>query len=367
LVTVVAFNFLIELLTALRLVRMVAVMQLVCSLVFAAAGIGLLHCTPWREQGVMVAFGVASLLATLVGLTVVVRLYRVLPEQEPQLGNVDLWQKLLPFAGWIWLTNLVANLFAVSDQFMLKHFSGLSPIASDSLVGQYYCSRVVPLLLVGVAAMIAGSLLPHLIKDWEAKRFALVRRYIRTSVKLCAVVFTTGGALVLVAAPLLFGWLLGGRYDRGLTVLPGTLVYCIWFSLFCVGYNYLQCVERARWGSVALATGLVMNLVLNYWMAPLWGLPGVVCATAISNLGAFAALAVFSQRSGMRWDSGVAVATLLPLSLCLGGWAALIIVIMVCLAGWVFDVAEVRLGQEALAEIRQRIANRRDSREPQSV
>jgi len=332
--TVIAFNFLVELLTALRLVRAVVIMQLVSSLLFAASGIGLLYMTHLKEQAVMMALGSASVLASLWGVWVVLRLYRALPAREPQLAKRDLWQKLLPFAGWIWVVNLVANLFAVSDQFMLKHFSGLPPIAADSLLGQYYCSRVVPLLMVGVAALLASSLLPHLSRDWEAGRRRAVIRRMNVAVKLAAVGFTAAGSLVLVGAPILFGWLLRGNYDAGLSVLPGALTYCIWFSMFSIAYNYLLCVEKARLGSVALLCGFVSNVGLNYVLAPRFGLPGVVFATASSNALTLACLYLCSRKYGMIWDRGIWLATALPLTLGLGGGASLAILLVILLAGW---------------------------------
>ncbi|MFV1965965.1 MAG: lipopolysaccharide biosynthesis protein [Pirellulaceae bacterium] len=334
LVAVIAFNFLGELLTALRLVRAVATMHLVMSLLFAGLGVSLLYTTPLNEQAVMISFGIASLVASLWGLVVVVRLYRALPSDETRLSNHDLCKKLLPFAGWIWVVNLVANLFAVSDQFMLRHFSGLNRIAADSLLGQYYCSRVVPLLFVGVAALLASSLLPHLTRDWEAGRRRTVIRRMNLALKLAAIGFTGAGALVLIGAPFLFTWLLSGKYDAGLAVLPGALTFCIWFSMFSLAYNYLLCVEKARLGSAALLLGLVANVGLNYLLAPRFGLPGVVLATATSNALSLGCVYLLGARLGMVWDRGVWLASALPVTLWLGGWASLAILSLVMAAGW---------------------------------
>jgi O-antigen/teichoic acid export membrane protein len=360
LMTCIAFNFLIELLTALRLVRTVATMQLVMSLVFAGVGFGLLYTTGLDEKAVMIAFGVASLAASVWGLTVAMQLYRALPGAETLLTHHDLISKLLPFAAWIWVVNLVANLFAVSDQFMLRHFSGLSQIATDSLLGQYYCSRVVPILLVGVAALMASSLLPHLTRDWEAGRRRAVTQRMNLAMKLAAVGFTGLGALVLIGAPLLFHWLLRGKYDTGMAVLPGTLTYCIWFSMFSIAYNYLLCVERARLGSVALLLGLLSNVSLNYVLAPRFGLPGVVMATALSNGLSLGCLYVFGKRLGMRWDRGVWLATTLPLTLLLGGWPSLAILGIVLAAGWqprwVFGGRETRQASGLMRRYNEKLA-----------
>lgn len=334
LLLVTLFNFLVELVTSLRLVRFAATMQLAWSLGFAVFGILLLTWTPLREEAVMLAYAGGALLAALFGMVVVARYWRSLPPTAEPLASRDLWSVLLPFAGWIWMGNLISNLFEVADQFMLKYFSGLPPVAADSLVGQYYSSRVIPLLLISVATMLAGSLLPHLTQDWEAGNRADARRRLNTFTKLAAIAFTVGAAGCLMASPLLFTWALRGRYDAGLAVLPGTLAYCACYGIGCIAMNYLLCAEKARLGSVALACGLAVNLALNYLLVPRFGLPGVVVATIVANVAAVALIFWLSSLAGMRWHPGTLMAAALPLGLSLGGLPALAIVAIVLALGW---------------------------------
>jgi O-antigen/teichoic acid export membrane protein len=114
--------------------------------------------------------------------------------------------------------------------------------------------------------------------------------------------------------------------------------------MFTVAYDYLLCVEKARLGSLALVTGLLVSIVLNYCLAPRWGLSGVVFSTVLANGIVLAAVMVLSQRAGMVWDTGVWCAGALPLTLCLGGWPALSILLVVFLAAWparwVFEAGE---------------------------
>ena len=182
--------------------------------------------------------------------------------------------------------------------------------------------------------------------------------------KLAPIGFTGLGAVVLVGAPLLFTWLLRGKYDAGLAVLPATLTYCIWFSMFSIAYNYLLCVERARLGSVALLAGLVANVSLNYVLAPRFGLPGVVAATAASNALSLGCLYLFGARLGMVWDRGVWLASVLPVTLLLGGWASLAILVIVLAAGWqprwVFGWRETRQASSLLRQFRQKLVQLRN-------
>lgn len=344
LTTVIGFNFLVELFTALRLVRFASIMQLVSSMGFAAGGVILLYSTTLAESGVVLAYGGASLIAVFIGVFLMVHVWSSLPTSETPLTHQVMWSKLIPFAGWLWAANLVGNLFEFADQFMLKHFSGLPASAADAMIGQYYSSRVIPVLLVALATVASNSLLPHLTHDWEAGRRDAVRTRLQLAVKIAAVFFTFAGSLVLIAAPLLFGWALGGRYDAGMSVLPTTLAYCVWFCLTCVALSYLLCAEVAHLGSIALFCGLCVNVALNYWLAPIYGLNGVVIATAAANAVALLCVFWLSRRKGMVWDLGIYLVAALPLLLLLGGLPALSIIAIIAWScwksGWIFNAQE---------------------------
>ncbi len=333
LILVTLFNFLVELLTSLRLVRFASMMQLVSSLGFATFGILLLSWTPLREEAVVLAYAGGALLAALIGMAVVAWYWRCLPTDAAQLPQRALWSVLLPFAGWIWTGNLISNLFEVADQFMLKYFSGLPSTAADSLVGQYYSSRVIPMLLISLATMLAACLLPHLIRDWEAGNRDSARQRLNTFTKLVAITFTIGAAGCLIVSPVLFTWALRGKYDAGLAVLPATLAYCTCYGIGCIAMNYLLCAEKAKLGSLALICGLTINVGLNYLLAPQFGLVGVVAATIIANVVALALIFWLSSLAGMRWQPSTLVTAALPLSLTLGGVPALAIVAIVLALG----------------------------------
>ncbi len=358
LTAVLAFNVISELLTAMRLVRIVSLLQMVNSVGFAVVGIGLLYFTAMREQAVIVSYGIGSLVAALGGAVVLARFWRGLPRHETQLGQFDLWKQLMPFATWMWVANLVGNLFEAADQFMLKHFSNVDAVAADALVGQYYSSRVVPLLLSSLAFMFATTLLPHLIGDWESGRRDRVRRRLNQAVKFLPVTFTFGSALVLVAAPLIFTWALRGKYDAGLAILPGTLIYFVWYGTGTVANSYLLCAENSRLGCVALGAGLVANIGLNIVLAPAFGLFGVVVATATANAIVLLLIYYLSWLSGMRWDRGVIFSSLLPLALCLGGWQAVTVTSLAGFVayreGWLLDDEEQSQLSESLIAMLQR-------------
>ncbi len=334
LIAVIAFNFVAELLTAMRQARAVALVQLVNNVVFAVVGLGLICFAEMGAAGVVIGYAAGSGLACVVGLCIVSRCWRSLPAPHDQLPQRDLWAKLVPFAAWVWVVNLLTNLFDAADRYMIVHFAAADAASAQALVGQYHSSRVIPVLMIALAGMLAGVILPYLSSDWEAGRRETVSRRVNFSVKLIALAFTAGGVLVLLGSRTVFDWVLAGKYNDGLAVLPWSLTYCIWFSLGIVAQGYLWCAEKARLASLALLVGLLANIGLNFWLLPVMGLTGAAVATAAANAITLVLIYLLSRWVGMRVDRGTWLASVLPLALCLGAAPSGMIMLSVALLAW---------------------------------
>jgi PST family polysaccharide transporter len=337
LAAVIAFNYMVELFTALRNVRLVSALLFLNSAVFAVLGVGLL--LAWRDTAasVVLAYGGANLLSAAAAVVFLRRAWRALPTGAERLSHRALWSKLMPFALWVWTTNLMANLFEVADRYMIVHFSRGGPDEALALVGQYHSSRVVPVLLFSVALMLGSMLTPHLSADWEAGRRREVAARLKLFLKLLAFGLTAAGAGVLLIAPLLFGVAFENKFAAGRAVLPWTLTYCTWFGLAMVAQNYLWCAEKARLSSLALGVGLVVNVALNLLLLPRLGLLGAVLATAAANLIALAMILAFDCRLGFRMDRGLWVVLGMVPVVCLGPWIALLVLAIVALEGLASD------------------------------
>ncbi len=337
LAAVIAFNFMTELFIALRNARLVSGLMFLNSLAFAVLGLGLL--LGWRNDAtsVIAAYGAANLLSAAAALSFLVRAWGAIPSQGPPLAPQALWTRLMPFAMWVWTTNLMCNLFEVADRYMIVHFSGVEPGAALAMVGQYHSSRVVPLLLLSVAQMLGSMITPHLSADWEAGRRDEVSARLRLFLKLLAFALTAAGAAVLWASPLLFGVALEGKFADGQAVLPWTLTYCAWFGLAMVAQNYLWCAEKAWQSSAALGLGLAVNVGLNMALLPRLGLLGAVLATAAANALALGLIVALARRLGLRTDRGLWVALALPPTVVLGPWAAAVLLGAVALEALATD------------------------------
>ena len=338
LATVIAYNFLIELFTALRNIRLVSVMQLVNSVAFAALGVGLLLGWQCSAKSVLLAYGGSCLIAAAFAGCIVARTLRMRAGQPVCAHHLQpapltaMLAKVVPFAGWVLLANVLTNLFEVVDRYMIVHFSTASATEALDLVGNYHSSRVVPMLLVSIAAMLGTMIVPHLSHDWEAGRRDLVAARLRLFLKLFGFALYAAAVAVLVAAPLLFQVAFRGKFPDGQNVLPWTLVYCTWFGLSMIVQNYLLCAEKARMASIALFGGLVLNVLLNIELLPRLGLEGAVLSTAAANALSLGLICLFNRRLGFHLDDGVKLVFVLPMLVCLGPWVAVFALVAVAIA-----------------------------------
>jgi O-antigen/teichoic acid export membrane protein len=335
-VIVTASNFLCSLMESLRQVRVVTAMRFVTGIVFAVAGVYLISTWENKAAAAATSYAVACLFGVLPAAWVFWKFRDVGFDsaERTHLPHKEMWKRIAPFALWLWASNFCHNFFEVSDRYMLIHWSSESYELAQGFVGQYHSGRVVPLLLVSVATMLGGVLMPYMSAHWEAGRKDKAIEQLNWTVKLMSISFTAGSVLVLLFSPVLFDWILQGRYNDGLRVLPLTLVYCIWFCLFVVGQDYLWTAEKGKWAAFSIFVGLVVNIVLNMLLIPHMGLTGAVVATTLGNAINVVMIFGFNHLFGCRINSGILLCALTPLVLLANPWLSALAIVLIALLTW---------------------------------
>ncbi len=341
LLSVIAFNFMIETFMGLRLQRISSQLQTVQALAFSVLGIGLLAWYPQGAQSVVMAYCGGSLLAFAVALPHLWHAWHSTPRSSQSVSFGGFWGKLLPYALSLWGSNWLSNVFLLADRYLIIHFSGMPAPEALAQVGQYHAARLVPILLLTFAGLLSAVLLPHLSYDWETGCRELVSKRMNFFIKVLGLTLLGIGAGVLLVAPVMFDLVFGGKYALGLAVLPWTMGYCIWVSLGYVVRTYLLCDEKVLLSSVAYASGLAVSIVLNLLLLPPYGLHGAVWATAAGNVVALLLLVLLAMSRGMKVQMGSWLVFVLPLAVCFGMWTATIAVVatlgLICRTNWILS------------------------------
>jgi O-antigen/teichoic acid export membrane protein len=268
----------------------------------------------------VVGYGAACLVSAVGVLLWTGRSIGEVASPGEHVAHREFWPPLVRFAVWIWFTNLLCNMFAVVDRYMLLHWSGLNADEALTQVGYYHSSRIVPLLLISLADMLAGIVMPYLSHDWELGHRQQVSDRLNLILKLTTIGMLGASVLILLGAPLLFQVAFEGKYNEGLAVLPWTLTYCVWYAILIIAQNYIWCAEKTKLGSLPLGIGLVANILLNLVLLPIWGLYGAVFATTLSTGLALGLLYWLNHREGMELHSGLIWLTFAPIALGGGAW-----------------------------------------------
>jgi O-antigen/teichoic acid export membrane protein len=350
LLAVILHHFLEALFAALRKFRIVSTMQFCQSLGFATISLSLLWWWQMSAASIVIAYGAACLISATGTLFWTARDLAHVAQPDDSVPHREFWPPLVRFAIWIWFTNLLSQLFAVVDRYMLLHWSGLNTDTAMAQVGNYHSSRVVPLLLVSLADLLAGVVMPYMSHDWERGLKRQVSDRLNLVLKLTSLGMLASSVAILWISPLLFRVAFRGRYDEGLAVLPWTLTYCVWYALLIVAQTYIWCAERTKIGSLPLACGLLLNIGLNLVLLPIWGLLGAVVATTISTGVALAVLYWLNHREGFELHPGLIVFSIAPIALGGGIWAGTAALVALAVAAVFSRTLFTAAEREVLAE-----------------
>ena len=359
LVVVIWHNFLAELLESLRQIKLVAWMRFANSITFAIVSIGCVLIRGPYVSSLVIGFVAGATAGSIPGLWYLARNHQHFPTTGAA-SEFSMWRKVLPYAGWVWAINALTNLFGMADRYMLLHFSGTENEQAQSAVGQYHSGMVLPMILINLAALVTGALMPYMASAWEKNKKDETSALLRTALKLAAIGFTMGGLILVLLAPILFETILENRYEGGLHLLPIAFVYYIWFSLSNICLTYLWCAEKGWNSAVALGIGLITNLFFNWLLIPEYGIYGAVTATVIANGLVLSLMYLLSWINGWKIDLGVVLTSCLPLVLLLNPMPAIAVafcaIVIVCHGNWILDPTERDYLDKLIERVRSKFA-----------
>lgn len=339
-------NYLTSVVEALRQVRLASLMRFVTSTVLTVGGLLLLVSFEAKTAAAVTALGLSSFCGALPAWWYLRSRRNAIAASSRPLPGSELWPRVLPFAAWWWFSNLLHNGYELADRYLLIWMSGLGASEIQAAAGQLHSAKVLPGLVVNVAAMLSGMLLPFV-------SAALVRgepdkacRQLNWTLKLSGLVLLGVNFAILSVAPWLFNLFLRGKYTAGLELLPLAAVACSWLSLLTISQDWLWARERGRFAVLSLVLGLGVTLLSGWLLIPVNAAWGAVTATVLGNLTALLAILIFNHATGCPHDFGVWMALAFPLAV-LGGplvaaIAAIVVLYLLSATDWYFDAGERR-------------------------
>ena len=306
------FNFVVELVNSLRQIKLAAWMRIVSTTVFSVVSVLLVFVIGPKVSSVLLGYAVGFTIAALLGMSFLFLHRKELLEKPDPNKYTPIWRRIFHYAAWLWVIDAVLNLFAYSDRYMVLHWSGLTEEAAQSAVGQYHAALILPTLFGSVGAMILGALVPNMSVAWEENRKKEAGKLLTSAIKGTALGFTIAGVVLAVCKPLLFDWILQGRYDQGAEIMAFAMTGASWILLATLIQAYHWCAEKGYLTAISFAIGLAVNLVLNAIMIPHYGILGAVIATSIGNIVGLAAMYITAKWIGLDLDWRIWFISLFP-------------------------------------------------------
>jgi O-antigen/teichoic acid export membrane protein len=114
---------------------------------------------------------------------------------------------------------------------------------------------------------------------------------------LVALPFVVGGALI---APRLMQLIFGSEYAPAGSALRLLLISLFFIALHGPTRNLFLAYDRLSWETAIMGFGVIINVALNLFLIPRFGLDGAAFATAAAEAMVLAACAIAVDRLGVR-------------------------------------------------------------------
>jgi O-antigen/teichoic acid export membrane protein len=171
------------------------------------------------------------------------------------------------------LFGILSYLFFASDQLLIQHFLGSEQVGYYSFATRIiYTLVLIPTLLTSVIFPVFAKKLAE--GESVRKLFQKVTAGLAALGGACALIIFFGKNLVLIAAP---------QYRESLPVLTvlGALLVVIFVSLWL---DYvLVAVHRQKQDFIITLCAAIVNIILNFFTIPRFGILGAAYATVISQ------------------------------------------------------------------------------------
>jgi O-antigen/teichoic acid export membrane protein len=244
----------------------------------------------WLDLGLTAAVWTQVGILVFTCLWIAVRVNRLAPIR-PHL-DVSLLRGMLTFGGLSHVQTLAATSHMRIDQALIGYLS------DSAQVGMYTVAVNLTGLLLRVPDALGTVLFPRLAAADDVAAHAATATVCRHTFALMVL----GAAGYALAGPSVLRVLYGSRFEESivpmLILLPGVVMMALYLLLT---RNFTS-RNRQHVNAVAAVTALVVNVGLNVWLIPRWGIRGSALSSVVSyGLAASILLVMFHRESGLPY------------------------------------------------------------------
>lgn len=238
----------------------------------------------WGLYGYVSSIIASNILSTIF-LTVVARLWRYL---KWNISTRSLWSQMLRYSVPLIPTTMFWWIVSVSDRYMVTWFHG------DAASGQLAIAHKIPSLLTIVSAIFYQAW--QLSAVGEAGQGARTTKfYSQTFDYYLTLLFCAASGIIMLIRPIT-AVLYTEAYHESWRFVPFLVMSEVFSSLVTFLGSFYMVSKRNATVPIAIFAGAVVNIGLNLWLIPVYGVMGAAFATLISYLAAFFVRAVDISR-----------------------------------------------------------------------
>ena len=214
---------------------------------------------------------------TLIALLLSFVTLRLLKEKELNLFEKGRYRDaIVPNSYPMMLTASMMAVMAYVDSFMISFYM------SEYEVGIYAACIKISLPIMFLLSSVSNYILPLISKNHKAKNYKEIVKLYRDSVKI--VIFgSLPVVLFILTFPSFFLGIFGDEFRSYTHVLYVTILMNVLSVLIGPAINILNMLDMQSYAKNILFVGLLVNVVLNAYFIPAFGLVGAATATLIST------------------------------------------------------------------------------------
>ena len=175
------------------------------------------------------------------------------------------------------LSGLMVSIYASTDKLMLKQLMGESSVGFYSLAVS--CSTMWAFIL----SAIIESMNPSIMEYFNTNQEKFVRQNKRLYAIVCYISIVASTLLFLIA-PFFIRIFYGDAYLLSVAPLR-IIVWYVCFSYLGVARDaWIMCYNRQKYLKYLYFLSALTNIILNYFLIPLWGTSGAALASLLTQI-----------------------------------------------------------------------------------